>query len=196
MAGHLHLRDDCMLRRPWETCIVLIALLLTGALLLGGLMVGGLVEYARTDRAALDLGSIQGALKLYRARTGTLPEDSLGLEALVGRELEQIPRDPWGRPYLYRRSGDEAEVWTYGRDGQPGGEGQDRDLSTARMGDAERAAREHARLGIPPLLLFAAAIWGPALILLGGLRFARARKELKALAGEGEPLGLHVSDKP
>jgi hypothetical protein len=122
--------------------------------------------------------------------------NSSGLEPLVGSELEQIPKDPWGRPYLYRRTEGGAEVFTLGRDGMPGGQGQDRDLSTARPGDVELAAQEDVEHGIPAMVLLAAAIWGPALILLGGLRFARARRELKALAKEGEPLGLHVSDKP
>ncbi len=45
---------------------------------------------------------------------------------------ETVPKDPWGREYLYEQpSGNRAYclVMSYGKDGSPGGEGADRDLS-------------------------------------------------------------------
>jgi hypothetical protein len=54
-----------MLRRPWETCIVIVAVLMTLALLVAALAVDGKYEHSRVDRAVLDLRSIQGALELF-----------------------------------------------------------------------------------------------------------------------------------
>ena len=36
--------------------------------------------------------------------------------------------DDWGRPYHYRVIGNNYEIFSYGRDGKPGGEGSDLDL--------------------------------------------------------------------
>jgi general secretion pathway protein G len=41
-----------------------------------------------------------------------------------------LPRDPWGRAYLYAAPDEhcrDPRIWTYGRDGLPGGEGDDAD---------------------------------------------------------------------
>ena len=41
-----------------------------------------------------------------------------------------MPLDPWGREYLYLSPGENGEVdlFSYGADGLPGGEGQNKDL--------------------------------------------------------------------
>ena len=41
-----------------------------------------------------------------------------------------VPNDPWGRPYVYRAPGTkgEFELFSYGRDGKPGGTGEDADI--------------------------------------------------------------------
>jgi general secretion pathway protein G len=44
---------------------------------------------------------------------------------------QEIPNDPWGRPYLYRypsEQGDEPEIISLGADGQPGGEDINTDI--------------------------------------------------------------------
>ncbi len=42
--------------------------------------------------------------------------------------------DPWGRPYVYRLPGKKSdfEIFSNGRDGQPGGTGEDADIGTTR----------------------------------------------------------------
>lgn len=44
--------------------------------------------------------------------------------------------DPWGREYHYRApvSGSPGEIWTLGRDGRVGGDGEDSDLSSRDFG--------------------------------------------------------------
>ncbi|NNE58592.1 MAG: type II secretion system major pseudopilin GspG [Hellea sp.] len=91
-----------------------------------------------------DLRSINLALESYNSTVFDYPPEEYGLEALVelptgldlgsrynGPYLQKLPKDPWGRPYIYIYPGDENpyELMTYGRDGQPGGEDQDADVS-------------------------------------------------------------------
>ena len=42
-----------------------------------------------------------------------------------------VPLDPWGSPYIYRAPGKnrDYDVVSYGRDGKPGGTGEDADLT-------------------------------------------------------------------
>jgi general secretion pathway protein G len=73
--------------------------LLAGALLLASLAIpafNGYVERARIARAVSDIGTISLQLYRWQQDTRTLPA-SLA-EAGLGGD------DPWGRPYVYRRS--------------------------------------------------------------------------------------------
>ena len=69
--------------------------------------------------------------------------------------LKSLPKDPWGNPYLYASPGADGrdyDIITYGRDGKPGGEGYDADISTAHsrseIGRAARAVPQHAQQGL------------------------------------------------
>jgi general secretion pathway protein G len=85
---------------------------------------------AQADVARLDLKTIQNALDIYAVRTGKYPDS---LQALVeARILKGLPRDPWRNKYAYVVGKDLAPVITsYGRDGVPGGTGEDADISSA-----------------------------------------------------------------
>jgi general secretion pathway protein G len=99
-------------------------------------------DVARTAAARAQINSFMTALGAYKLDTGTFPTTEQGLEALrtAPQGVNQwsgpylpadIPNDPWGRPYLYKYPGDhgdEPDVISYGRDGQPGGEGTDADI--------------------------------------------------------------------
>ncbi len=88
------------------------------------------LEEARRDRAALDIKSIEGALKLYYAKKGNYPDTATGLKSLVDMQiLETMPKDPWGRDYMYMYEAGKPVIISYGRDGAPGGEGPDADIS-------------------------------------------------------------------
>jgi general secretion pathway protein G len=87
---------------------------------------------AREDRAALDIKSIETALKLHYAKTGRFPDTSAGLGALVeNRTLEQLPKDPWQNDYVYLNEGGRPVILSYGADGTAGGEGENADISSA-----------------------------------------------------------------
>ncbi|MFI4848837.1 MAG: type II secretion system protein GspG [Gimesia chilikensis] len=66
----------------------------------------------------------------YREKHGVLP-DTLAEIPDVHTILQQ-PGEPlldsWGNPFQYRREGEAYELFSYGRDGQPGGVGLDADL--------------------------------------------------------------------
>ncbi|GAB4389707.1 MAG: type II secretion system major pseudopilin GspG [Thermodesulfovibrionales bacterium] len=80
------------------------------------------------------------ALDQYRLDTGNYPTSEQGLKALMedpgvegwdGPYLKKaIPNDPWGRPYSYKSPGSNGDydLVSYGRDGNPGGDGEDKDI--------------------------------------------------------------------
>lgn len=99
-------------------------------------------DQARRIAARQDIATIVQALKLYRLDNGRYPSTEQGLKALVQKPatdpppvnwkpyLDIMPNDPWGKPYQYANPGQhgEIDVWSYGADGQPGGEGNDADI--------------------------------------------------------------------
>lgn len=100
-------------------------------------------DQARVTRARADIQSIMAALNLYRLDHFKYPTADEGLQALVTPPaptgntpptsyLERPPVDPWNNPYVYLNPGvhGEVDVMSYGRDGQPGGEGYDADIGS------------------------------------------------------------------
>ena len=92
---------------------------------------------ARAVKAKHDLLGIQNALELYRLDNGFYPSTDQGLTALVSKPntrpapqhwkayLKSLPKDPWGRDYLYLNPGQhgEIDIFTFGANGQAGGDG-------------------------------------------------------------------------
>ena len=81
------------------------------------------------------------ALDQYRLDTGHYPSTQQGMAALVDKPANEtrwdgpylkkaIPLDPWGTPYVYKLPGDHGDydLISYGKDGVPGGTGEDADL--------------------------------------------------------------------
>ena len=82
------------------------------------------------------------ALDAYRLDNDIYPATSQGLEALRREPLggprprgwrgpylrKDVPRDPWGNAYRYRAAAGGYELESLGRDGKPGGEGEDADV--------------------------------------------------------------------
>ena len=97
---------------------------------------------ARVVRAKQDIQGIVTALNMYRLDNFAYPSTEQGIEALVAKpsgtpdapnwhqHLDKLPKDPWGRPYLYLRPGahGDIDVFSYGADGKPGGDKEDGDV--------------------------------------------------------------------
>jgi len=94
----------------------------------------------RAAQAQLD--GFSKALDQYRLDTGHYPRTEQGLNALMikpanepkwdGPYLQKaVPLDPWAHAYVYRQPGEQAEydLLSYGKDGQPGGTGDDADIT-------------------------------------------------------------------
>ena len=108
-------------------------------------------DEARVGKVLADFKNIETALKIYRLDNYVYPTTEQGLEALVeastlepeprnfkqGGYLEEVPLDPWGRPYLYLSPGEHGEVDLYslGADGLSGGEEQSLDLGNWKEKD-------------------------------------------------------------
>lgn len=91
--------------------------------------------------AANQIDALHKAVDTYRMDVGRFPRTEEGLSALVDKPegesrwngpylQKSVPSDPWGNAYLYRvpgASGD-YDIMSYGKDGRPGGEGDDADI--------------------------------------------------------------------
>jgi general secretion pathway protein G len=100
------------------------------------------VGKSEVNIARAQIDALEKALDQYRLDTGRYPSAEQGLKALVERPAAEakwagpylrkdVPLDPWGKPYVYRVPGENAEfvLLSYGRDGQPGGSGENRDIT-------------------------------------------------------------------
>jgi general secretion pathway protein G len=97
---------------------------------------------SKTKVANAQVELLSSAIKTYRLDTGELPTTEQGLNALMiepdnvvgwnGPYLSKsIPQDPWNRDYRYELMPNyEFKLYSYGRDGEKGGEGEDADIGT------------------------------------------------------------------
>src|SRR5512135_2826692 len=96
----------------------------------------------QVSAAKAQIASLEQALDKFRLDVGRYPTTQEGLNALVsnpGIEHWDGPyvktgtiTDPWKRPYQYQSPGTHGEfdIFSYGRDGNPGGEGEDKDITS------------------------------------------------------------------
>lgn len=113
--------------------------------LFSALVIPKLFKQADTARITAARAQINGfltALGQFKLDTSTWPSTEQGLQALRVRPQnlngwngpylpQDVPTDPWGRPYVYKypgEHGDEPDIISYGADGQPGGEGINGDV--------------------------------------------------------------------
>jgi len=106
------------------------------------------VDKGRVTTTIAQINSLEGVLELYRMDNGRFPTTEQGLEALVREPVGEpaprsyppggylkggkVPLDPWGGPYHYEAPGQNNQhsfdLWSYGADGAPGGDGVDADI--------------------------------------------------------------------
>jgi general secretion pathway protein G len=125
-----------------ELMVVLVIMGVLAALIVPNIM--GRTDEARQTAAKTDIATIMQALKLYKLDNGVYPSQQQGLQALVVKPstppipnnwkpyLEKLPTDPWGNAYQYLNPGVKGpvDVFSYGADGKPGGEGANADIGS------------------------------------------------------------------
>lgn len=130
-----------------EVMVVIVVIGLLAALV--GPQIFGRVSEAKTTAANTQIELLGTALDNYRLDNGFYPTTAQGLEALREKPTQApaptnwrgpylrkpVPLDPWKRPYVYRSppqgGGAGYELESLGRDGAPGGTGEDADLRGA-----------------------------------------------------------------
>ena len=138
-----------MRTRKWESGFTLIEMMVVMVII--GLLVA-LVgpnfirqgEKAKGKAARAQIEMLGTALDTFRLDVGRYPTSQEGLAALRQRPFgvdrwdgpylkKDTPRDPWDRPYYYRAPGEGGhpyDLLSYGADGAPGGDGDNRDVTS------------------------------------------------------------------
>ena len=110
----------------------------------------GQVGKSEVQVARAQIDSLEKALDQYRLDNRSYPSAEQGLDALVAKPADAaawagpylkkaVPNDPWGRPYVYRVPGQKGDfdLYSLGKDGKPGGSGEDADIG---IGATQQAA--------------------------------------------------------
>jgi general secretion pathway protein G len=127
--------------------MVVLAIIGTLALLVGPSILRNVGD-ANVAAAKTQVETFALALDVYRLDTGSYPTTDEGLAALRVRPIgasapsgwrgpylrKAVPPDPWGRPYVYVAPGvrnpDGFDLYTLGKDGRPGGDGENADVTS------------------------------------------------------------------
>jgi general secretion pathway protein G len=96
---------------------------------------------AKVKTAAIQIKDLEQSLEMYKLDTGRFPTTSQGLQALNSKPAgadgwngpylkSDVPVDPWKREYHYKYPGEKGEldIFSYGQNGTPGGDGEDTDV--------------------------------------------------------------------
>ena len=129
------------------TLIEIMAVVLIIGLLstLVGMAIFPQIDKARVNTARTQIAMLDAALEAYRMDNADFPSSDQGLIALIQPPPEarnaqpggylrerRIPQDPWGHPFQYEMPGQHNahsyDLWSFGKDGSPGGEGVNADI--------------------------------------------------------------------
>jgi general secretion pathway protein G len=128
-----------------ELMVVVVIIAVLAGLIIPRFM--GETDKAKQAKAKIQIESLESALKMYKLDNGSYPTTEQGLKALVetptmgnlpknwrqGGYLEKgrVPKDPWDHEYVYVSPGSHGDfdLSSLGADGEPGGEGFDKDIN-------------------------------------------------------------------
>ncbi|MEM7385579.1 MAG: type II secretion system major pseudopilin GspG [Verrucomicrobiota bacterium] len=117
------------------TLIEMVLVLAIIALLVGAgvFKLKGVLGTGKEQTTRMDVAALTSALRMYSIDNTFLPTSDQGLQALVSeptsaprpkrwkKQLDQVPLDPWGNPFQYKRPGvknpDSFDVYSWGMDG-------------------------------------------------------------------------------
>lgn len=141
----------CSTRYARGFTLIELMVVITILALLGGIVmprVIGRLRQAKPQKAAIDIERIGLALDMYMTDNGQYPTTEQGLEALMRKPtsppepmnwVESYVKptkflDPWGNIYVYvspsTHEGYDYDLYSYGSDGQEGGEGEAADVTS------------------------------------------------------------------
>lgn len=125
-----------------EILIALTLLAVAGTFVVGKFFEN--LHEGQVNSTKIQMSNLDARLKEFRRKCSFYPTTEQGLEALVtkptgGRECkdypangfiegEQVPKDPWDNDFLYESDGKTVNIYSYGPDGEAGGEGNDADI--------------------------------------------------------------------
>ncbi len=100
------------------------------------------VGKSEVKAARAQINALEKALDQYRLDTGHYPSTEQGLNSLFAKPANEgrwdgpylkksVPADPWGKPYQYAAPGEHGEfdLYSFGKDGQPGGADEAADIT-------------------------------------------------------------------
>ncbi len=124
------------------TLIEMMIVLVIIAIVAGMVVMSGILnrpDQARATTAKTNISTLTSALAMYRLDNGDYPTAEQGLKALAVAPspappgwhayVQEEPKDPWGRDYVYTVEGGSFTITSLGKDGKPGGEGVDADIT-------------------------------------------------------------------
>lgn len=132
-------------QRGFTLIELLVVLVILGLLMsVVGPRVMKYVGGAKTDTARMQIEELSAALDMYHLEVGRYPSQDVGLRALIEQPAGEkrwkgpylrkstVPNDPWGNDYVYRFPGQHGpfDLYSFGADGQTGGEGEDADIGS------------------------------------------------------------------
>jgi len=140
--------------RRWQRGFTLIEIMVVVVILgiLAAIIVPKLTgkpDEARVVKAKQDIRQLESALEMYKLDNFYYPSTQQGLDALVNRPsgdpparnwrgpyLKQLSKDPWDNPYQYLQPGQHGEfdLYSFGQDGKPGGDGYEADIGSWNIG--------------------------------------------------------------
>jgi general secretion pathway protein G len=133
-----------------ELLVVILILAILAALIVPNIMGRG--EQAKRAKAQSDVAQLANMVQTFKLDTGRFPTPEEGLQALRSQPSDvtgwqgpysrkEIPLDPWGMEYVYEYPGPDGDnsfqIFSYGPDKAPGGEGDSADIGEDTGSTAE-----------------------------------------------------------